>query len=198
MQITEVRIKLIGEANNERLSAFASVTFGDEKGVPMFVVRDLKVINGRECLFVAMPSRKLTDHCPACSRKNRLRARYCSSCGAKLAANRECRGEDGRAKLHADIAHPINSEFRKELENAVIPEYYKELELCKDANYVCRYEFWDNGSVEFEDDEVEWFDPPKVEPLLKFPPAPANAESPRLLVPYDKDHPNDLLRYATS
>ena len=59
MVITEVRIKLM-EDNNERLQAFCSVTFDDA-----FVVRDLKIIEGTKGSFVAMPSRKLTDRCPA-------------------------------------------------------------------------------------------------------------------------------------
>jgi len=52
---TEVRIKLM-EDNNERLLAFCSITFDD-----MFVIRDLKIIEGGKGSFVAMPSRKLTD-----------------------------------------------------------------------------------------------------------------------------------------
>ena len=58
MQITEVRIKLM-EDPGERLKAFCSVTFDN-----CFVVRDLKIIEGTSGPFVAMPSRKLTSHCP--------------------------------------------------------------------------------------------------------------------------------------
>ena len=47
MQITEIRIHLMGE---ERLKAFASVTFDD-----CFVVRNMKIVSG------TMPSRKLPD-----------------------------------------------------------------------------------------------------------------------------------------
>ena len=60
MVITEVRIKLC-EENNERLLAFCSVTFDNA-----FVVRDLKIIEGTKGMFVAMPSRKLTDRCGKC------------------------------------------------------------------------------------------------------------------------------------
>ena len=101
MVITEVRIKLM-EDNNERLQAFCSVTFDDA-----FVVRDLKIIEGTKGSFVAMPSRKLTDRCGQCGCKNHLRARYCNQCGHKLDEDRATRDADGRAKLHADIAHPI-------------------------------------------------------------------------------------------
>ena len=59
MEITEVRIKLMEEAS-ERLQAFCSITFDNS-----FVIRDLKIIDGANGPFVAMPSRKLTAHCPA-------------------------------------------------------------------------------------------------------------------------------------
>ena len=61
MEITEVRIKLMEEPG-ERLQAFCSITFDD-----CFVVRDLKIIEGTNGPFVAMPSRKLTAHCPRCA-----------------------------------------------------------------------------------------------------------------------------------
>ncbi|MCI0460883.1 MAG: SpoVG family protein, partial [Gemmataceae bacterium] len=102
MVITEVRIKLM-EDNNERLQAFCSVTFDDA-----FVVRDLKIIEGTKGSFVAMPSRKLTDRCPQCGCKNHLRAAHCNQCGLRLKDDRAIRDENGRAKLYADIAHPIN------------------------------------------------------------------------------------------
>ena len=105
MVITEVRIKLMEDSNeNERLQAFCSVTFDNA-----FVVRDLKIIEGAKGSFVAMPSRKLTDRCPQCGSKNHLRARHCNQCGGRLDEDRATRDADGRAKLHADIAHPINS-----------------------------------------------------------------------------------------
>ena len=107
MQITEVRIKLMEEAG-ERLQAFCSITFDD-----CFVIRDLKIIEGTSGPFVAMPSRKLTAHCPQCGSKNHLRAGYCNQCGGRLKDDRAVKDEDGRAKLYADIAHPINSSCRE-------------------------------------------------------------------------------------
>src|SRR5579885_2523314 len=89
--ITEVRIKLC-EENNERLLAFCSVTFDNA-----FVVRDLKIIEGTKGMFVAMPSRKLTDRCGKCGCKNHLRARFCNSCGGRLDESRATRSMDGRA-----------------------------------------------------------------------------------------------------
>jgi stage V sporulation protein G len=132
VEITEVRIKLMEESNdNERLQAFCSVTFDNA-----FVVRDLKIIDGTKGPFVAMPSRKLTDRCPQCGCKNHLRARHCNSCGGKLNEDRAMRDQDGRAKLHADIAHPINSACREIVQSAILKAYVEERELSKQPGYV--------------------------------------------------------------
>lgn len=53
MKITEIRIHLMGE---ERLKAFASVTFDDS-----FVVRNMKIIEGTKGVFLGMPTRKMSD-----------------------------------------------------------------------------------------------------------------------------------------
>jgi stage V sporulation protein G len=140
--ITEVRIKLM-EDNNERLQAFCSVTFDDA-----FVVRDLKIIEGTKGSFVAMPSRKLTDRCGACGCKNHLRARYCNQCGHKLDEDRATRDATGRAKLHADIAHPINSPCREVIQTAVLRAYTEEKERSKLPGYVCTYDDYDDGDLE--------------------------------------------------
>jgi stage V sporulation protein G len=138
--ITEVRIKLMEDGNeNERLQAFCSVTFDD-----MFVVRDLKIIEGTKGSFVAMPSRKLTDRCGHCGCKNHLRARHCNNCGSKLDEDRATRDAQGRAKLHADIAHPINSSCREVIQGAVIKAYQEERERAKQPGYVCRYDDYDS------------------------------------------------------
>ncbi|MBP89511.1 MAG: stage V sporulation protein G [Planctomycetaceae bacterium] len=134
MEITEVRIKLT-EDSDDRLQAFCSITFDDS-----FVVRDLKIIEGTNGPFVAMPSRKLTGHCPRCRSKNHLRANYCNQCGAKTVGDGGSRDHDGRAKLYADIAHPINSTCREMIQNRVIEEYEGELDLAKQPGYVSRYE----------------------------------------------------------
>ena len=141
MQITEVRIKLMEEGNhngNERLHAFGSITFDNA-----FVVRDLKIIDGTKGLFVAMPSRKLTDRC-GCGTKNPLRSRYCTHCGRQLDENRAIRDSDGRAKLHADIAHPINSGCREMIQSAVLKEYNDERERSKQPGYVSSYDDWES------------------------------------------------------
>ena len=144
MVITEVRIKLMEEGNeNERLQAFCSVTFDDA-----FVVRDLKIIEGTKGSFVAMPSRKLTDRCSSCGCKNHLRARFCNQCGHKLDENRATRDQDGRAKLHADIAHPINSAAREVIQSAVLKSYQEEKERSKQPGYVCKYDEYDAGDFD--------------------------------------------------
>ncbi len=134
MQITEVRIKLC-EANHERLLAFCSITFNHA-----FVIRDLKVIDGTRGLFVAMPSRKLTDRCGTCSCKNHLRARFCNNCGRRLDEARAIRESEGRAKLHADIAHPIHSHAREDIQRAISRAYAEERERAKLPGYQCSYD----------------------------------------------------------
>ena len=83
MEITEVRITL---KNEEKLKAFASITFDDS-----FVVRGLKVINGSQGYFVSMPSR---------------------------------RRKDGTFQ---DLAHPINNDLRKKIEDNVLDAFESEL-----------------------------------------------------------------------
>ena len=51
MNITDVRIRKI--AADGKLKAVVSVTFDDE-----FVVHDIKIIEGQNGLFIAMPSKK--------------------------------------------------------------------------------------------------------------------------------------------
>ena len=121
MEITEVRVKLI-ENSDDRLQAFCSVTFDD-----CFVVRDLKIIEGPSGLFVAMPSRKMTVHCPCCHGKNHSRAAYCNQCGEQQQDTGNCNA-DLRVKLYTDIAHPINAECREMIQEKVIQQYLAELE----------------------------------------------------------------------
>jgi stage V sporulation protein G len=137
VEITEVRIKLMDEPG-ERLKAFCSITFDN-----CFVIRDLKIIDGTNGPFVAMPSRKLTAHCPGCGMKNHLRAQYCNQCGKRLDDSRAPKDSDGRAKLYADIAHPINSHCREMIQEFVIQDYYEEIERAKQPGYVCRYDDYD-------------------------------------------------------
>jgi stage V sporulation protein G len=134
MEITEVRIKLM-EDSDDRLQGFCSITFDDS-----FVVRDLKIIEGTSGPFVAMPSRKLTGHCHGCGSKNHLKANYCNQCGTRQREVPMLRDSEGRAKLYADIAHPINSTCREMIQSRVIAEYRAEQERAKQPGYMSRYD----------------------------------------------------------
>jgi stage V sporulation protein G len=79
MEITEVKVFPIQE---EKLKAFVSIVFDQ-----CFMVNDIKIIQGRDGLFISMPSRK---------KKN------------------------GEFK---DVAHPLNNETRRMIEEKVLAEY---------------------------------------------------------------------------
>ena len=132
MKLTEIRIKLLFSAR-DKLRGFASITIDD-----CLVVRDIKIIEGGRGLFVAMPSRKLCDRCPACAAKNHIRARYCNDCGARLSEERGDLDERGRPRLYADISHPINQDSRELVQASVIRAYYEELERSKKEGYVAK------------------------------------------------------------
>ena len=112
----------------DKLQAFATVTLDG-----CFVVRDLKIIDGNNGLFVAMPSRKLTDRCGKCGTKNHLRASFCNDCGAKIKHRELAVDDQGRPKLHVDVAHPINSKCREYLQTKVLDEFEKEMVRAKGA-----------------------------------------------------------------
>lgn len=84
MEITEVKVFPIQE---EKLKAFVSIVFDH-----CFMVNDIKIIQGRDGLFISMPSRK---------KKN------------------------GEFK---DVAHPLNNETRRTIEEKVLAEYDRVLQ----------------------------------------------------------------------
>jgi len=84
MEITEVKVFPIQE---EKLKAFVSIVFDH-----CFMINDIKIIQGRDGLFISMPSRK---------KKN------------------------GEFK---DVAHPLNNETRRMIEDQVLAEYDRVLE----------------------------------------------------------------------
>lgn len=86
MKVTDVRIRRFNQEGKMR--AIVSVTLNDQ-----FVVHDVRVIEGNNGYFVAMPSKR-TPH--------------------------------GEFK---DIAHPINTEARQEIQQAILEAYFKELEM---------------------------------------------------------------------
>jgi len=137
MEITEVRIKLM-EESEDRLRAFCSITIDRA-----FVIRDLKIIEGVNGPFVAMPSRKMSARCGKCGNKNHLRSSYCNQCGTRLRGPqdvREVEGGGGSNKMYADIAHPINQACRDMIQNSVIREYLVELDRAKQPDYKSRYD----------------------------------------------------------
>ena len=130
MRITEVRIKLNGQTQ-DRLRGFCTITFDAS-----FVVRDIKIIDGPHGVFVAMPSRKLMDHCPKCRSKNHLRARFCNHCGTQINENRHAASEEGRVKLHSDVAHPINAVCRAMVQDSILKAFHEEEARSKQPGYV--------------------------------------------------------------
>lgn len=89
MTITDVRVRLV-DKEGLNLKATASVTFDNA-----FVVHDIKVIEGREGLFIAMPSRKVPNG------------------------------------TYRDVAHPINTEARADIEEKVYKAYEAAIEDAK-------------------------------------------------------------------
>ena len=55
MKITDIRIRIVKKDDN-KLKAVASLTIDD-----CFAVHDIKVIDGNQGLFIAMPSRKTPE-----------------------------------------------------------------------------------------------------------------------------------------
>ncbi|MBQ4527547.1 MAG: septation regulator SpoVG [Clostridia bacterium] len=55
MEITDIRIRQMN--HDEKMKAVVSVTFDN-----CFVVHDIKIIDGQDRLFIAMPSRKTPDN----------------------------------------------------------------------------------------------------------------------------------------
>lgn len=128
MEISDVRVRLVKDSK-ERLKAVCSVTLDSE-----FVVRDVKVVEGTNGLFVAMPSRKLSVPCSRCRAQNHLRARYCNECGQKLPPARIPTDADGREKAHRDIAHPITTPFRQTIQGQVLDAYQAECEYADETD----------------------------------------------------------------
>ena len=89
MQITDVRVRKV--AKEGKMKAVVSITIDDE-----FVVHDIKIIEGQNGLFIAMPSRKMGEG-------------------------------DFR-----DIAHPLRSDTRNKIKDAIFAEYEKALATKQD------------------------------------------------------------------
>jgi stage V sporulation protein G len=121
MDITEVRI-FLKDSPDKKLKAYATVTFDGA-----FVVRNIKIIQGTNGVFIAMPSRKVKQPCPKCNFKNELRSKYCNQCGAQLPVQSRPFTPDPNAQTeHKDIAHPITQVFRELLQKKVLEAYEEE------------------------------------------------------------------------
>lgn len=120
MEITEIRV-FPKEGQDKKLKAYTTVTFDHA-----FVVRNIKIIQGGEALFIAMPSRKTKMSCAKCYGKNELGSRYCNQCGSSLTSELS---DAGNAKIeHRDIAHPITQKFREYLQVEILKAYEKAME----------------------------------------------------------------------
>ncbi len=86
LNITDTRVRLV-ENSDSQLKAIASIVIDG-----CFAIHDIKIIEGKDGVFIAMPSRKTAE---------------------------------GNFK---DIAHPINSETRALVKEAIIERYQKALE----------------------------------------------------------------------
>ncbi len=124
MDITQVKVFPVQE---EKLKAFVSVVFDH-----CFMVNDIKVIQGKDGLFLSMPSR---------------------------------RKKSGEFK---DVAHPLNNETRRLLEEKVLEEYRR---MAQDATPRRR----DRVEEEYEN-QLGFPDPPRPVPastVQKAPPVAA-------------------------
>ncbi|OED34322.1 hypothetical protein AB834_06815 [PVC group bacterium (ex Bugula neritina AB1)] len=119
MEITELKV-FPKEGADKKLKAYVTITFEGS-----FVVRDLKIIDGNQGLFVAMPSRKVKEACLQCHNKNPIRSRYCSYCGKML--EWKSTNEQKFQSDHRDIAHPITVEAREYIQSRVLDAYAQEI-----------------------------------------------------------------------
>jgi len=123
MEVTEIRISRRTQGDG-KLKGYAAVTFDD-----VFVVRDLKIIEGKKGLFVAMPSQKIQVPCIKCKKKNAVRSKYCNECGTSLPMKDRTRRE-----VHRDIAHPVNSDMRSYLQKVIIEAFEANQDSTDNAN----------------------------------------------------------------
>jgi stage V sporulation protein G len=120
MEITEIRV-FPKEGQDKKLKAYVTVTFDD-----VFVVRNIKVIQGSNALFIAMPSRKVKNTCPNCGFKNEAGSRFCNHCAGEIPPGVEQVKIPDAKVDHRDIAHPITQEFREYLQRKILEAYKKE------------------------------------------------------------------------
>jgi stage V sporulation protein G len=128
VNITEVRISLAA-GSDEQLLGFCTLTFDRA-----FVVRDIRIINGANGPFVAMPSRRVTTNCGNCNAKNYLGSRYCSECGNRLPPLCQVKRPE-RGRGYVDIAHPINARAREQIQSVILEAYRSEIQRSQQPGY---------------------------------------------------------------
>lgn len=121
LKITRVQI-IVLPVTEQPLCGYCSVTFNE-----CFVIHDLRILRGPDRLFVAMPSRKRTLPCQKCGHRNQVQARFCNVCGDGLRDPSPAAAAAAGERIHVDIAHPLTSEFRQRLEDAILTEYLKQV-----------------------------------------------------------------------
>lgn len=124
MEITEIRV-FLKEGQDKKLKGYTTVTFDN-----VLVIRNIKVIQGADGLFIAMPSRKLKAACLKCHFKNEIGSRFCNKCGASLPMEQQPESDDEHhdsKTQHRDVAHPITKEFREYLQSKILEAYHKEV-----------------------------------------------------------------------
>jgi stage V sporulation protein G len=121
MEITEIRV-FQKEGQDKKLKAYTTVTFDNA-----FVVRNIKIIQGSNGLFIAMPSRKMKRLCPKCHFKNEVGSKFCNHCGTPIKPeNQNTELPDAKTE-HRDIAHPITQQFREYIQMKILEAYEKEI-----------------------------------------------------------------------
>ena len=120
MEITEIRV-FLKEGQDKKLKAYATVTFDN-----VFVVRNIKVIQGASGLFIAMPSRKLKTSCPKCNFKNEIGSKFCNQCAVELPARADDEEPHDAKSEHRDIAHPVTQKFREYLQTKILNAFEAE------------------------------------------------------------------------
>lgn len=150
MDITEIRVDVL-ENPRGKLRAFCSVTLDD-----IFVVKNFKVIEGKHGLFVAMPSRKLTRPCSECDNRMFRDANYCGRCGHPVEESQgNGSGQNHNQEAHADVAFPIDDEFKEMLENRILDAYNRETSDVVSSSSHHTDENYDFLDFEFEEETEE-------------------------------------------
>lgn len=124
MRITEIHLTLV-DRPDDCLRAFCSVTFDN-----VFVVKDLRVIEGPRGLFVAIPSENRTATNPHLRATNPLQARCRSERGYRFALDEP---KDFGGTPHSETMHPITAAFRARLESRVIAAYREQMRIIREA-----------------------------------------------------------------